>query len=376
MSAAFKDASDLLRARGPEGITRALEQNQKPFLPETPLTTPTMAKPAGGLPPIISATELIRKEIPEPSQLIKGILHQGSKMVLGGGSKSFKTWSLLDLALSVATGQDWWGFKTTKAKVLYMNLELPDWSFKNRIEEIRGVRPELENVDSLKLWNLRGHAVSFEKMRPEIVKTIGKEYGLIVVDPIYKVYGDRDENAAGDMGTLLNEIESMAVQTGAAVVFGAHFSKGNQAGKESIDRISGSGVFARDPDTLLIMTRHECEDTFTIEATLRNFKPIKPFCVQRNHPLMERNNQLDPNKLKKPGKKPSYTIQHLLDALGEQSLTTAEWCTQTTTATGMSERSFHDKLKLLKDDPAAVTKGADGKWSQTKPTHEGTAELQ
>jgi len=39
----------------------------------------------------------------------------------------------------------------------------------------------------------------------------------------------------------------------AASVFGAHFSKGNQAGKESIDRISGSGVFARDPDTILVI---------------------------------------------------------------------------------------------------------------------------
>jgi len=37
------------------------------------------------------------------------------------------------------------------------------------------------------------------------------------------------------------------VKTGAAVGFGAHYSKGNQAGKEAIDRVSGSGVFARDP---------------------------------------------------------------------------------------------------------------------------------
>ena len=70
-------------------------------------------------------------------------------------------------------------------------------------------------------------------------------YSLIVFDPIYKGLGDRDENKAGDIASLLNEIESLAVETGAAVAFGHHFSKGNQANKDSIDRIGGSGVFAR-----------------------------------------------------------------------------------------------------------------------------------
>lgn len=37
----------------------------------------------------------------------------------------------------------------------------------------------------------------------------------------------------------------LTVETGAGVAFGSHFSKGNQIQKESIDRISGSGVFAR-----------------------------------------------------------------------------------------------------------------------------------
>ncbi len=30
-------------------------------------------------------------------------------MILGGTSKSNKSWCLLDLALSVASGREWWG---------------------------------------------------------------------------------------------------------------------------------------------------------------------------------------------------------------------------------------------------------------------------
>jgi RecA-family ATPase len=33
------------------------------------------------------------------------ILHQGCKMILGGTSKSSKSWCLLDLGVSVASGQ-------------------------------------------------------------------------------------------------------------------------------------------------------------------------------------------------------------------------------------------------------------------------------
>src|SRR5689334_2806046 len=53
------------------------------------------------LPPIVDAAEFMAQKITPPTELVSGILHQGSKMVLGGGSKTFKTWTLLDLGISV-----------------------------------------------------------------------------------------------------------------------------------------------------------------------------------------------------------------------------------------------------------------------------------
>ena len=72
------------------------------------------------------------------------------------------------------------------------------------------------------------------------------------------------------------------------MAFGAHFSKGNQAGKESIDRVSGSGVFGRDPDSILSLTPHEERDCFTLEATLRIFPPIDPVVLRWAFPLFDR----------------------------------------------------------------------------------------
>ena len=38
------------------------------------------------------------------------------------------------------------------------------------------------------------------------------------------------------------------------MIYCHHHSKGAQGGKRSMDRASGSGVFARDPDAMLDMT--------------------------------------------------------------------------------------------------------------------------
>src|SRR5947209_5139753 len=96
-----------------------------------------------------------------PPQLIDGILHQGCKMVLGGTSKSNKSWCLLDLALSVASGTEWWGRRCVKMPVAYINFELHRWAIGQRINALAAARPEVladghQIADTLALWNLRG----------------------------------------------------------------------------------------------------------------------------------------------------------------------------------------------------------------------------
>jgi hypothetical protein len=163
------------------------------------------------------------------------------------------------------------------------------------------------------------HAADFRQIVPRITQRCRTEnFALIVLDPIYKLYGGTDENAAGDVAELLNSLERMATDTGAAIAFGAHFAKGNASAKEAIDRISRSGAFARDPDSLLIFTKHETDDVFTVEPILRNFAPIEPFAVRWQFPLMQLADDLDPSKLKQvAGRKRAYNPKKLLAAIAE-----------------------------------------------------------
>ena len=269
-----------------------------------------------GFPDIIDAADFVSEPLPEPSQLISGILHKGSKLALGGSSKSFKTWSLLDLGLCVAYGIPWLNFQTAQAQVLFVNFELQTWTVQQRIEALASARGVKFEPKRLFIQNLRGHAGNFALILPQIQQAMKTDFGLCIFDPIYKLYGLTDENKAGDVARLLNAIEELALRTGAAVAFASHFSKGNQSQKESIDRFSGSGVFARDPDSLLTFTRHENEDCFTVEPTLRAFKPVPPFVVQWQFPLMRPENGLDPSRLKQvAGRRHAHDHKKLLTAI-------------------------------------------------------------
>ena len=287
------------------------------------------------LPPIRDAYDRRGTELVLPQELIQGMLHQGSKLQLGGASKGFTTWTLEYLALAIAYGLPWLGCQTRRSKVLLLDMELQEPFLDRRLNTLTEALKISEEPDWLDKWPLRGFTCGHREIFPRIIERIsGKEYGLVVLDPIYKLYGGHtDENSARDVGDLLNSIEALSTQTGAAVVYRGHFSKGNQSGKSAIDRVSGSGVWSRDADSLLNLTAHaENECCYTLDATLRNFPPMEPFVVEWRFPLFDRRNDLDPTALKKPMGRPSkYSPDDLFGTLVD-GMTAGEW----RTASGMS----------------------------------------
>jgi hypothetical protein len=359
-----KDIAEVVRDLSPEEAQKRILKHR------LPVTRRRVESERPGLPPIKKASALVAERMSLPPELVEGLLHRGSTMVYGGGSKTNKTFAMMDLALSVASGSSWWGLPTSQGRVLYMDFELQQPHFRDRLDKIVGAKGiPLGALEEIDVWNLRSHATDLSALTEEIMQRIkDTSYALIIIDPIYKVLGDRDENSAGDINSLMNELDKIAVASNAAIVVGHHFSKGNQAGKESMDRISGSGVFGRSPDAIVIITKHEQQDVYTVETTLRNHKSLEPFCVEWNYPLMMRNTSLDPKKLKKPGAfAQQFTPQQLLMALGNDEMTTAEWEAESCTLYKMSKRTFADKKKILVDEEKTVVKGDNGKWKATTP---------
>lgn len=201
--------------------------------------------------------------------LIDGVLRQGHKMLLAGPSKAGKSFALIELCIAIAEGKFWFCWRCTQGRVLYINLELDKASCLNRFRDVYtalGWRPD--HIGNIDIWNLRGKSVPMDKLAPKLIRRAQKkDYMAIVIDPIYKIITG-DENSADQMAAFCNQFDKVCTELGCAVIYCHHHSKGAQGGKKSMDRASGSGVFARDPDALLDMV--ELELTDGVSAQMQN----------------------------------------------------------------------------------------------------------
>lgn len=191
--------------------------------------------------------------MPEKSpELIKGILRQGHKMLLAGQSKAGKSFALIELVIAIAEGKKWLGWECAQGKVLYVNLELDEPSAYHRFKDVyEALDYPPKNLNNIEIWNLRGKTAPMDKLAPKLIRRAEKRnYIAVIIDPIYKVLTG-DENSAEDMANFTNQFDKIATALNCAVIYCHHHSKGAQGGKQSMDRASGSGVFARDPDAIL-----------------------------------------------------------------------------------------------------------------------------
>ncbi len=246
-----------------------------------------------------------QNRLTKPPEVICGIARRGDKITIGAPSKGRKTWTLADLAISVATGSDWWGLKTVQGRVLYLNFELHNYTFDERVDVLQEAKNTKIQVGMMLSMTIRGMTDVIDSMVDELIAYILdlEPFALIVVDPLYKLMTGRDENKAGDMNMTLAQLEKIAVNTGAAIAIATHFSKGNQAGKDHMDRIGGSGVIGRDGDVIITMTENETPDAMTISLSLRSYAPVEPFAVRWEYPLFSPDTSIDPAALKQPTKK-------------------------------------------------------------------------
>ena len=193
--------------------------------------------------------------------LIDGVLRQGHKMLIAGPSKAGKSFLQIEMCIAIAEGRSWLGWGCTKGRVMYVNLELDAASCLHRFRDVYGALGwEPRNLRNIDIWNLRGKSVPMDRLAPKLIRRAAKkDYIAIIIDPIYKVITG-DENSADQMANFCNQFDKVCTELGCAVIYCHHHSKGAQGGKRSMDRASGSGVFARDPDALLDLIELETTD--------------------------------------------------------------------------------------------------------------------
>lgn len=319
--------------------------------------------------PIIYA-EFEKQLIEKPRPIVDGILDIASRMIFAGGSKTYKSWAMSDLALSIVVGAPWWGFSAFAATALYVNFELKPYYMQRRLRAIRAAK-KLE-CGALYVLNLRGFEVTLSVFIEALLKLINQYQILVVfVDPFYKLLAGRDERISAEINQIMAAFDRVNAETGATIIFAAHFTKGNQAQKETIDRISGGGSINRDPDNLVTMTKHDTEHAFTVDFTLRDFAPIAPFVVRWQHPLLVRDDKLDPKRIKRPGSPTLYKAEDLLEMIEENDdeLSTTRLLEKAKTELGWKEATFFRRLGELKKQKTIFLSKITSNWNLKTDYH-------
>lgn len=225
-----------------------------------------VAEETSGLPQIETLSSIAEMPGLAP-QLIHGVLRDGQKGMLVGPSKAGKSFALIELAVAVARGWEWLGHRCARGRVLYVNMEIQGPSFVHRVADVyRSMASErmdglpedqaalLRTLGDLDVWNLRGHSAPLTALVPMMLRRAAdRGYRLVIIDPIYKVLTG-DENSASDMAEFTNQFDVIADRLGCAVFYAHHHAKGDAGRRVAMDRASGSGVFARDPDAMIDMS--------------------------------------------------------------------------------------------------------------------------
>lgn len=266
--------------------------------------------------------KIVAENLPPIVEIMDGIVAEQSKLVIGSGSKSFKTWLSMDMGLSIAHGKPCLGRQVTRQRVLYVNLELKEQTFKRRLQTVAKAKGITVEEGWFLHLPLRGKmaGLSVSEFVSRIIR-LAQHFGatVVIIDPIYKANTEGEENNSRDQTIFFNQLDRITTEAGCTLILNDHFGKGNQSEKDPLDAIRGSSAKGGDVDAAMVLRKHENKDCFRVDVIHRELPPVEPFCLGWKFPLMELRPDLDPDAMKKPkaGRPATYDLRELLAVLAE-----------------------------------------------------------
>ncbi len=241
-----------------------------------------MAAGCSNAPTISNAGKWLSEKGPHIDQILPTLLDASAKLLVNGSSKSRKTFLVIQLAVCLAAQRRFLKWTAPRAmRVLMLNGEVTAAHNHRRLLAMcraLGVNPH-DLGDRLQVVNSRGHRFTIDDP-PDWLLAAATGVDLVIVDPVYKYFAG-EENSGADAAAFLAGLDQLCNESGAAAVYVHHAAKGTPGDRQTIDRGSGSGVFARDFDAALYVGVHRDEaNTLVVEPIIRAYPPVDPFCIE------------------------------------------------------------------------------------------------
>ena len=311
--------------------------------------------------PILDIPGLL--SVPDPTWIIDGWVIDDGASVWYGPAKTFKTFNVLDMALSVACGVEWRGNAVIQQPVLYL-LGEGMGTFKYRVHVWLAKRSEGRQA---RFWTI---PVGVPLSTPEglanalaAIDSLPAMPGLIVVDTLNRHFGPGDENSSQDMTKFVQSVDALRAHTR------AHIAVVHHSGKDAEKGARGSSALLGAVDNEFRITRTEGTQICRIECTAaRHSDEPKPMTVELvkvevTHPetgllmsslLPVLREDPEAGKDGKPARKSAYSgaYKTILKMLQDNPMTTWEVADKL----GVDRSNAGKKLRALEQDGAIFSR--------------------
>ena len=177
--------------------------------------------------------------------------------MLASEHKTGKSILALNVAISLALGQDFLDFKIPSArKVLLVQQEISDPAMKDRVEKMltSGLKGELANLIFL---NRREQPLKISKPQDrEILNKIvqDRKIDLVIFDP-FAILHEKNEQANSEMSVILDYFAELMKKYSIGILVIHHFKKPSAKEKQDSYAMRGASVLGDRPDSIIVSTR-------------------------------------------------------------------------------------------------------------------------
>ncbi|MCB2079328.1 MAG: AAA family ATPase [Novosphingobium sp.] len=182
---------------------------------------------------------------PPLSWLVKGLVIEGGLAVVYGAPKSTKTFMVLDLALHIAHGRDWYGLRVQRGGVIYVCGE-GEAGVRQRMKAWRQERDGDKGAPFAlipKAVNLFDGEDDVDRLIRDIegaAIVMGEMPKLVIFDTFSRMIGEGDEDRAPDQNRMVARARRIQDATGVAVLYVHHSGKDEKRGTRGSNALPGA----------------------------------------------------------------------------------------------------------------------------------------
>lgn len=224
---------------------------------------------------LVILDDLLKIDFGPIKWLVEGLIPIETITFLSGVPASFKTWTILELAIKIANGGLLFNkFKTTKLGILIVDEENGLRWLKDRLLKFPGAK-------NLPIYFLSGSmfTITQESIKRLTETAKEKSIGVIIFDSFVRVHGARDENDAVQISQVF-KLTKQLTNSGLTVIFTHHHRKESFPRKSNPSQdMRGSSDILAAIDTHLAIERDGMTLKFS-QPKSRHILESKPFTVK------------------------------------------------------------------------------------------------